>query len=352
MRTQGILPAALVAISAAVGLACGKAAPQHTQATTSTLSGQAPTTLGEQAPAQAPVKQPRWSDATLYVDGNPTAVMRIYELPPALKTVAVKTSHGVEDRYLFADYLAAIGVDVSKVRAAHFYGSRTVVVDGDQLRTHAKSFGFHYTDSDRGKVVMDFAHGMRLNTSIDILANVAVYVTKEPPQYVRAPSGGYLAFSDGKPVEGIPYAPEEQLKGTRVYVDGKLVSVVKRRLLPNSIVVGELGSNSEFSVCKYLESVGAKTDSVSAVDFLSDDDLVERVSGSDWSEHCKTMTFTIPAKSRGQIATRIPNGNNQRARISAVQVFTRGTPPKRWLAPPEVVALGEDGPKARLDEEL
>ena len=62
------------------------------------------------------------------------------------------------------------------------------------------------------------------------------------------------------------------------------------------------GENGTGTVTQgFLESSNVK-----AVDFLQDDDLVERIESSDWATRRPTMTFTIPAHSKGQIVVSIP----------------------------------------------
>jgi hypothetical protein len=78
---------------------------------------------------------------------------------------------------------------------------------------------------------------------------------------------------------------------------------------------------------------------VKAVDLLSDDDLVERLDGAAWTSRKNDISFSIPAHSRGQVAIDFARLDNAKARISSIQFFIKTMPPKRWLAPPEVVAL-------------
>jgi len=316
-------------------------------------------------------RRPRAPEATVYVDGKPVAILRAVELPPGLTTRDVTTKWGPEPRYIISDYLAAIHVDINKVKAVHFYGgSRVVMVDGDDLRRNGKELGFTFTLRDRGKVNMHFTGGIHVNTTIDLMTNLAIYVEKEPPTMHHDGWGDYLALADGKRIDGMPYADHEQLKGTRVYVDGQLVGVVKRKLLPNDVLVGEVGKSTTFSLRRYLESVGvriagadgsasgdkgAKGDSagkVKAVDLLSDDDLVERIEAATWVKEVDSLTFALPTHSRGQIVMARPRLSDAKARISSVQLFIKNEPPKRWLAPPEVVALAEDPqPDARPAED-
>jgi hypothetical protein len=293
----------------------------------------------------------RIPEATVYVDGQPTAILRAPELPAGLVTRPIPRKFGPPaERYLVSEYLAAIKVDLKKVRALHVYGgSRVVAISGDEVRAHAGRLAFDFTMRDRGKVNMSFPPGIKVNTTVDLVTNFAVYVDKEPPSLIVGDSGAYLAFADGKKIEGIPYAEREQLKGTRVYVDGALVSTMKRRTLPASIVLdGKAGDqNAVYSLSGFLSTTNtsASVNNVKAVDLLSDDDLVVRFDAAEWMRVQKSMTFTLPQRSRGQLTIEIPGAGGRKARISAVQIFSRVEPPKRWLAPTDVVALADDAKK-------
>ena len=63
-----------------------------------------------------------------------------------------------------------------------------------------------------------------------MLSNVVFYVDKAPPVMNK---DGELVYPDGDVVEEkVPYASEEQGNGTRIYVDGALVSFVRPKRAP------------------------------------------------------------------------------------------------------------------------
>jgi hypothetical protein len=273
-------------------------------------------------------------------------VLRYMELPPTLKPVAQPALGGTVDRYLLADYLKVEGIDLAKVRAVHFYGgTRVSPLTGDDVRAHAKELSFEFGGGDRGKPRVHYCADIRPPSRIDMISAMVVYVDKEPPTFHPDPRGGFVAFADGVPIEGIPYAPREQSKGTRVYVDGALAGVVKRRQLPDSLVVGRADKDTQFSLSAYLSSIGVDVTKPRAVDLISGDDLVGRLDGHAWSSSKGNFTFTIPAHSQGQIVIALEGTDGQKAKISAVQIFTKVEPPKRWVAPTEYVAMGEGNSK-------
>jgi hypothetical protein len=302
-----------------------------------------PPTTGEPPPA---MKRGRFREATVYVDGDPRGILRALEMPPSLKTHAMASNVGSIDRYYVAEYLQVLGVDIAKVKTLHFYGGRRIaVVSGSELRRFPTTLSFEFAGGDRGKPRMHFPGGdFQTNTSVDMISGIAVYVDKEAPRYINDGGGaGYLAFADGKAIEGVPYAPEEQLKGTRVYVDGVLVSTLKRKLLPNELLLDGYGASgpAPFSLAKYLDSIGASTKGARAIDLITGDDVVQRIDGKDWDSQKKTFAFTIPARSQGQLVIDIPSSNALKAKISTIQIFARMEPPKRWIAPPEFVAMAD-----------
>ena len=313
----------------------------------STAASAASTVRGQVTPAEGPAapKRSRFGESALYVDGESVAVIRAPELPIALKTHKQKILGGETSRYLFGEYLRAFGVDPERVRAIHVYGGKRVsVVDGAEFRKWEGAFAFEFGQGDRGKPQVHFPSGMKMSTSVDMLSAVAVYVDKEPPTLHANGGTGYVAFADGKPIEGVPYAPSEQAKGTRVYVDGARKAIVKRKTLPSSLVVGEIvNGQSRFSLSGYLAFAGIDPRDVRAVDLLSGDDLVSHMTKEEWAANAKSLTFTLPARNQGQIVMDVAGADGARAKISAIQIFVGAAAPKRWIAPTAFVAISDEG---------
>jgi len=338
MSVRRAQPALIAAAMALFAASCAKAsAPTQSHVTTSNRGLVTPG-AGADAPT---ANHPRYGETTMYVDGEARAVLRFMELPPRLKPVDQPALAGSVERYLLADYLKAEGIDLARVRAVHVYGGQRVSpLTGDEVRAHAKELSFEFGGGDRGKPRIHYCGDIRPPARVDMISALAVYVDKEPPQFHPDARGGFLAFADGVPIEGIPYLPREQSKGTRVYVDGELAGVVKRKQLPDAILAGKEDGQRTFSLEAYLHSIGVDPAGARAIDLISGDDLVERLDSRQWDQAKKSFTFTIPAHSQGQIAVAVPAAEGERAKISAVQIFTKLAPPKRWIAPPEYVAMG------------
>lgn len=296
----------------------------------------------------------RFKDAPVYIDGRRVGVIRPLEVPSSLKPrMRVRAGARPTPRYSIAEYIAAAGGDPAKVREVHLYGgrSRIAVVPGDELRKHSEDLYFLFTGGARGKPRIGWPEdGIKVNASIDIVVAVAVYQEKEPPVFDE--KKGELHFADGKPIEGIPYAPDEEMKGTRFYVDGVLAAWMKRKVLPNSVLApgAELASG-QFSLRAYVESLGVDPRKVKAIELIQGDEAVAGL-GADALSREPPIVFTLPRRSQGNLvlwlppsafsppAPALPRGIP--VRVSAVQLFLKTAPPKRTYAKVEDVIEKED----------
>jgi len=337
----------LVALVAAATFATSckkKDPPLPPSVTAASASASADPFLAE---AQKAAKRQRFQEAIVYVDGEELAVMRLTELPPALKPVMLKLPDGREvPRYRYDEYLEALGVDMAKVKALHIYGGRTRVsiISGDMARRFRETLRFDFLRGENGgKTRMrypDGRDGFRTNTTIDLVVALAVYVKKDPPEFDQAE--GEFHWPDGGVVEGIPYAPQEEGHGTRFYVDGKLVSAMHRKTLPDKLLMEDSApGHVRFSLTKYLDSVGVDAKQAKAVDFVWNDDVFARMSGPSWGRERESVAFSIPAHSHGKVAIHLPEDTKDagalitESKISAVQLYVRATPPDRKFRAPE-----------------
>jgi hypothetical protein len=284
-------------------------------------------------PAPDKEKRPRFGESVVYIDGKPVGVLRSTELPSKLKGRLLKLQEGYETtRYGVVDYVRALGVDAKRIKALHLYGgSRVVVVDRAELTRIGDDILFSFVQGDRGKPRLHWpAVKLHTNSTIDMVSNVAVYIEKEPPVL----NGRDLVMPDGSPVQTkVPYAPEEQGNGTRVYVDGALVGTVKRKKLTDDMLAtGGVGGDNRFSVLSYANKLRSDAKQAKAIDLVAGDDVIAHLT----SETARTLTFTVPARNRGQavVDLKAEDGEPQTrisARVSAVQIYVNATPPKRTL---------------------
>ncbi len=278
-------------------------------------------------------KRPRLGEAAVYIDGKPVGVLRRQELPAKLPAHLLQLGEGYETtRYSLTEYITALGADAKKVRAAHLYGgSRVVVVDRAELTRIGSEIMFSFVQGDRGKPRVHFpSKKLNVNTTIDMLSGMAFYVEKEPPTL----KDGELVMPDGTKATGkVPYAPEEQGNGTRVYVDGALVGTVKRKKLTNDVAVaGNEIDPTKFSLVGYAGKLNADVKGAKSIDLLAGDDVVAHLA----ADSAKSVTFYVPSHNRGQALVDVPQGEShtpQAARISAVQIYVKTTAPARVVVP-------------------
>jgi len=278
-------------------------------------------------------KQKRRHDATVYVDGNPVAFVKFYELPPALQPVV----YGPNDkqrkapRYSVASYLEAIGVDLDKLKEAHFYGGRgrVAVVSGPELKAKRDVLAFRFTAGDRGNLRMEWPGRDKLQMTglqADIINDIAVYVERSAPRY-DIPSGR-VVDENGKPIVGIPFAPIERPGGTRVYLDGRLVSSIKRKTLPDSVVVPgtpEAGQ-TRFSLAKVLQMGGVDLAKVRGFEAISREAIVATLGREQAARELEHLEFVMPKESKGLIEMdTIKPG----AKLEAVLLYSGDLPKRR-----------------------
>lgn len=309
-------------------------------------------------------KRPRFGESVVYVDGKPAGVLRASELPIALAGRTVDIGGGyTATRYGFVDYVRALGIDAKRIKALHLYGgSRVVVVDKAEVARIGDRIMFSFVQGDRGKPRVHWPPvKLNVNSTIDMVSNVAVYVEKDPPVL---DAKGELVMRDGSPVAGkVPYAPEEQGNGTRVYVDGALVGTVKRKKLTDDLLATDAAkaksgeptkAGDRFSLLAYATKLRADAKQAKSIDLVAGDDVIAHLS----PEQARSLTFDVPQRNRGQAVVDVPVANEgvpQRARISAVQIYVNSTPPARPLvsiddAPEAAVRAGQSG--SGSDEEL
>jgi hypothetical protein len=293
-------------------------------------------------PAETREKRPRLGEAAVYIDGRSVGVLRKQELPSKLAGKMVPIGEGYTTlRYGLMDYATALGIDTKKLRAAHLYGgSRVALVDRAELTRLGADIQLSFTQGDRGKPRVHFPpKKLNINTTIDMLSGIAFYVEKEPPTL----KGDDLVMPDGTLATGkVPYAPEEQGNGTRVYVDGALVGTVKRKKLTNDLAVPGDENNAgptKFSLVAYANKLGVDAKRAKAIDLVAGDDVVAHL-----ADGAKGVTFSVPSRNRGQALVDVPSSEagagSKPARISAIQIFMKSTPPVR-----DVVAI-DDAPEA------
>lgn len=333
-----ILASAAIGVGGCAKRTTGQVAPR---ATAAVVAAPPARTLEE---LEGQERRVRVRETAIYVDGVQRGILRAQELPASVQPHVEITRPGNERvlRWYFTDVARGLGLDLTKLKAAHFHGgARTSIVDQKELVRIGHELAFSFTMDDRGKPQMQWpSKKLHVSTLIDMLSAVAFYVEKEPPRLLE--DGITLVLPDGAEVgEGLAYTNPEQGTGTRVYVDGALVDTVKRKRLTNDLLANggvESGETSKFSLVAYAKKVGVDPSKAKSVDVLAGDDVIARLPAAKASE----VTFGVPRHNRGHAMLDLPTKDGRReARVSAIQFYVKTPPPAR-----KVVAI-DDAPEAQ-----
>jgi hypothetical protein len=266
-----------------------------------------------------------FGDTPVFVDGQYRGALRHNELPAALEVTFRELESGDSvRRYAFVDYLAALGVDLDKVRALHVHGGRRVmIIDGEELRSTGKAAQFKFSHGSYGRPEYRHDGPVDSNTSIDKITAVAVYVDREAPVL----EGGKLLV-DGKVVDGIPYVAELPAGGTRIYLDGRFVTSIKKHDIAEGLA----------SAVGTLRDLGVDASRVTAAELVSNDKLAAELDGARFARG--KLSADVPAQSRGRIAVEGVAGG---APLDAILLYATTRPAAR-----DAVKLGDRGKETDL----
>ena len=291
-----------------------------------------PPSTNDYVPAEYKSGMARWKDTVVYLDGKPIGYLTFGELPLALKPywVKVKKSQnkpancpeclawkwGEQRYYRFTDYVKVMGIPLAKIKALHVQGPKiteTIVATGaDLMSPKASEFLFHFGGEINGKVLPRVPAGFANNIGPDKITAVMIYVTKTPPTFDLY---GYVL--DGKPIDGVPYYGEPLRGGVRVYVDDRLVAIIKRQDLD---VKKAKGSNGDLSwgLFEFLKDRGVETARLVEGYVIRDDVRHEKIAASELAP----MSFAASAQASGAIAL-----GDKKLEANAIALYTRAIKP-------------------------
>lgn len=275
-------------------------------------------------------------DTPVYVDGVQVAVLRYGDMP----SFAHDTLEGGTARYRIYDYLKAIGVSPESIKAIHLHanGDRIGSIEGAELLKEKARFEFQFSSGTTGAPLQRWSGtGLKNAFVVHEIRKMTIYSNKPVPE-IKA---GNLCHVDlnGECTDAIPYAAGEAAKGTRVYVDGKMVGFVKRRKLSEAVVVGHVDGEPKFSVDKLLTQFGVDPSRTNSVELVAGDDVVARADKDQWSKLSSDVTFTLPKHMHGKVRVHVPSelsatmgDKGREALVSSVLVYSRTKPEARPLA--------------------
>ncbi|MFO0742551.1 MAG: hypothetical protein U0270_42150 [Labilithrix sp.] len=284
-------------------------------------------------------------DAPVYVDGAQAGVFRAGEL-----MVPSRTTESGDIRWNLHDYLASIGVDMAALKSVHMYGNgdRIASLEGSEIRKDKSRFEVAFSSGDTGSPVARWTvEGLKNEFMVHEIRRIAVYVKKAPASINMTKQCHTSA--DGDCTAEIPYSDGVVAKGTRIYVDGKMVGFVKRRQVTDAMIVGAPAadpSNNKYAVAKLLSAMNVDLTSVKTIEVMAGDDVIARATGERFLAKGTDTTFSLPSHNHGKIRVHVPvefqaQGSDVKDRdglVSAVLVY-KSAAPKNLR---ELTAISED----------
>jgi hypothetical protein len=219
----------------------------------------------------------RWRGGGVYLDGVPIGALRFAELPDGLEPVwetqrrrlpfkQGETPRFEETRvarYRVTDYLRAIGIPLADITEVQLLGGRdsAIVVTREDLMKHADDVMFKFAGGNFGKAV-PIVRDVQVGTSFDGMLAMTIYMKKKPP---RLTADETLEL-DGVPQRGIPYYGQPLREGIRIYVDGRMVAVLKRNLIAGSSL-----PETRWQLRDVLAQQGVTTQGIARIELIHDE---------------------------------------------------------------------------------
>lgn len=244
----------------------------------------------------------RFKDPMVYVDGKPIGALWFSEIPPTLKPhwkseTYTDGSQQKARRYRFADYLRSVGVPLGKVKELHVMGGAGFIlrITGRELREYKGLLGFRFARETEGKPLLVAPPTYSANTTFDKVSSLMAYVDKKPPVI----NDRDVMIMDGKTFVGIPYQKEPIRGGIRVYLDDRIVTILKRRDFneTNAQVMNYKEGVPYWNLLKTLKLRGISSDEVALVEILHNERRGRRYSG----ERLRSLVFSVTPQTKGEV---------------------------------------------------
>lgn len=241
----------------------------------------------------------RFKDPGVYADGVLVGMLKFGEIPVPLAPLWFEEEASLEfkagdkgprtklvkqRRYRFTDYFKAIGIDVAKIKEFHIYGGNkrraAALIPGDTLRSMQDDFTFRFGGDVWGKPIPSCPPKAIKTRCPDQLTTVTVYLEREAP--IRK---GKEFILNGEPIYHVPYYGEPIRGGIRVYLDGRLVTTIKRRKLTDeSIAVQAPNGEEQWKFIEFLKSQGVDITGVQEGWLISKERRVKRLDANELSD--------------------------------------------------------------------
>jgi hypothetical protein len=344
----------LIALLAGALVACSKKAPEAASVRV-TAPATARTTLEiDDKPLAFDPTDPKHGtrklmnlDAPVFVDGVQAAVLRYGDLVVAPAHIL----EGGTPSFSLYDYLISIGVAPETVKSVHLHGNNDRIgsVEGAELVKEKDRFTFTFQSQTTGAATTRWdTEGLKNEFVVHEIRKVSIFVKKTPiaihPQrrcHLDRPG------PQGVCTDAIPYSASGPVHGTRIYVDGKMVGFVKRRLIKDAVLAGKTDAGAQkYNVARFVESLGVSAEGVKALELVAGDDVVARASAEQWDRLSPELFFTLPKHSHGKVRVHVPAplqatadgaATERDALVSSVIVYKAAAP-----APRDLAAISED----------
>lgn len=277
-------------------------------------------------------------DVGVFVDGVQTSVLRYGDLP----AMPSETLEGGAVRYKLYDYLKAIGVAPESVKSVHLHGNNDRIgsVEGSELLKDKNRFQFQFLSGITGAATARWdTDGLKNEFVVHEIRKVTIYVKKASP-LIDAKRSCHLG-ADGACSDAVPYASGDAVKGTRIYVDGRMVGFVKRRALSDALLMDKTaGGEQKYNVAKLVAGFGVDTNGIKAVELVAGDDVIAHAEGAKFAQISPDFFFILPKHGHGKIRVHVPAALqaaevgtvDKDALVSSIQIFKSSKPASRELS--------------------
>lgn len=260
-------------------------------------------------PSKHGQRRKRGIDTPVFVDGKQLAVLRYGEIPSGL-VPRTNAAGGNAVYYRWVDYLGALGIKKESVKAIHVRGQRgfrIASIEGNELVARANELTFQFLGGKSGIAFQTWeTTHLKNDIRINELGQVMIYVDKPAPALDKTLT---CYAKDGACVDDVPYSPEGAAiaKGTRVYVDGKMVGFVKRRQVTDALSLGrDDRDGAKYSVVKLLVQMGVDLAGAKDVELMAGDDVVGRMAATELATTYAGLSFTLSPHAHGQVRVLVP----------------------------------------------
>jgi hypothetical protein len=279
-------------------------------------------------------------DTPVFVDGVQAGVLRFGEMPP----VAAIEMPGGSKRFRLYDYLKGIGVTPEQIKSVHLHGNndRIASVEGTELVKEKDRFQFKFLSGETGAPVTRWSTtGLKNEFVVHEIRRVTIYVTKPSPAIHRERQ--CHIGPDGQCSDAIPYDTNGIAKGTRFYLDGKLIGAVKRKLVGDELIVRK-GDDAHYSLKGLMTQMGVDPATVNVAEIMAGDDVIARAKGEQLAS--LAPYFLLPKHGHGKVRVHVPaeiqahepGASDRDAFVSAVVLYRAASPMNQR----DLVAISED----------